>query len=171
MPTVSENMILDQVNQADVPIGHVRREDVFAEHAGFRVAHVLVFNSQGELLLQRLALTRNRNPGAWGSSVACYLFASESYEAAARRRFSEELGVSAPQMNFLGKTQMMDDGSLKFISVFTAQSDGPFHIDHSHIDTVEFEPIARIQRMIDDGSRRFTPTFLRVFLYYQSRQR
>jgi isopentenyldiphosphate isomerase len=157
------------VNQADVPIGHIRREDVFAEHAGFRVAHVLVFNSQGELLLQRLALTRKRNPGEWGSSVASYLFASESYEAAAKRRFSEELGIAAPQMNFLGKTQMMDGGSLKFISIFTAKSEGPFHVDHSHIDVVEFELSFRIQRMIDEGSRRFTPTFLHVFRYYQSR--
>jgi NUDIX domain len=171
MPAVSENMILDQVNQADVPIGHVRRRDVFAEHAGFRVAHVLVFNSVGELLLQRLALSRKRNPGAWGSSVASYLFASESYEAAATRRFGEELGVKASPLTFLGKTEMLDDGCLKFISVFSANSDGPFRPIRSQIDVLEFDLPVRIERMIADRTRPFTPTFTHVFGFYRSRFR
>lgn len=169
MPVVSEDMILDAVNQADVPIGHIKREDVFATHVGFRVAHVLIFNSQGQLLLQRLAAGRKRNPGAWGSSVASYLFASESYQAAASRRVTEELGVIAPSLTFLGKTEMMDDGCLKFISIFTMNYDGPFVLDRSHIEEIEFLLPVRVRGMIDDGTRQFTPTFLHVFRYYASR--
>jgi isopentenyldiphosphate isomerase len=168
MPVVTQDMILDQVNQRDIRIGHIRRRDVFAERANFRVSHVLIFNSPGELLLQQLALTRDRNPGAWGSSVASYLFASESYEEAAYRRLHEELGVTGVVLSLLGKTQMVDSGSLKFISVFTAIYDGGFELDHSHIAKVQFELPAAILRMIDDGSRHFTPTFLRVFRYYLS---
>lgn len=171
MPIVSQNMILDQVNQADVPIGHIRRRDVFAKHAGFRVAHVLVFNSAGDLLLQRLSLSRNRNPGSWGSSVAAYLFASESYEEAAYRRLAEELGITGVALSFLGKTQMTDDGSLKFISVFTTKYDGIYRINRGQIAKVQFEYPAKILRMIDHGSRQFTPTFLHVFRYYLSTTR
>jgi isopentenyldiphosphate isomerase len=169
MPTVSEDMILDQVDQTDTPIGLIRRGDVFARRAGFRVAHVLIFNSQGKLLLQHLALSRKRNPGAWGSSVASYLFASESYQAAAKRRASEELGIKDPALTFLGKTEMIDDGSQKFISIFTMNYDGPFTIDHSHIEEVEFDSLLRVQQMIDGETRPFTPTFLRVFRFYHSR--
>jgi len=169
MPDVSQDMVLDQVDQTDVPIGRVRRADVFTECAGFRVAHVLIFNSQRELLLQQLAFDRKRNPGAWGSSVASYLFASETYEEAARRRVNEELGVSAPVLSFLGKTEMMDDGCLKFISIFTMRYDGPFSVDRSHIQKIEFDPTSRVSRMIDLGARQFTPTFLHVFRYYTSR--
>lgn len=169
MPVVSEDMIVDVVNQADVPVGSVKRENVFATHAGFRVAHVLIFNSQKELLLQRLAFSRKRNPGAWGSSVASYLFASESYEAAAARRVGDELGVQVPSLTFIGKTEMMDDGCQKFISVFTMDNDGPFFFDRSHIEQIEFVPVVGVQKMIEDGTRRFTPTFLHVFRYYVSR--
>ncbi len=169
MPVVSEDMILDLVNQADIPIGHIRREDVFAKHAGFRVAHVLIFNSGGQLLLQRLALSRKRNPGAWGSSVASYLFASETYQAAARRRVKEELGVEAPTLTFLGKTEMMDDGCLKFISVFTMKHDGPFTVDQSQIEEVEFVYPQVIEQLIDGKMRQFTPTYLHVFRFYLSR--
>jgi isopentenyl-diphosphate delta-isomerase len=171
MPVVSDDMILDVVNQADVPVGRIKREDVFAAQAGFRVAHVLILNSQEELLLQRLALSRKRNPGAWGSSVASYLFASESYQAAAGRRVREELGVMAPSLTFLGKTEMMDEGCLKFISIFTMNYDGPFIFDRSQIEQIEFVPSIRIPRMIDGDTRQFTPTFLHVFRYYASRFR
>lgn len=169
MPAVSEDMILDVVNQADIPIGRVKRENVFATQAGFRVAHVLIFNSQRQLLLQRLALSRKRNPGAWGSSVASYLFASESYQAAAGRRVQEELGVMAPSLTLLGKAEMMDEGCLKFISIFTTNHDGPFAFERSHIEQIEFVPLVHVQEMIDDRTRRFTPTFLHVFRYYASK--
>lgn len=139
--------------------------------AGFRVAHVLIFNSQGQLLLQRLALSRKRNPGTWGSSVASYLFASESYQAAASRRVQEELGVTASTLTFFGKTEMMDDGCLKFISVFTMNGNGPFAVDRSHIEEIEFVSPLLIQQMIDDRTRKFTPTFLHVFRYCRSRFR
>jgi isopentenyl-diphosphate Delta-isomerase len=171
VPVVGDNMILDLVDQADVPIGHVRREDVFARHAGFRVSHVLIFSSRGQLLLQRLALGRERNPGAWGSSVASYLFASESYETAARRRIQQELGVIPPPLTFLGKTEMVDDGCLKFISVFTMNYDGPFTVDRSHIEEIEFVSPFQIQEMIQTGTRLFTPTFFQVFRFYQARNR
>ncbi len=48
MPIVSRNMILDQVNPADETVGHIRRRNVFAEHAGFRVAHILIFDTSCE---------------------------------------------------------------------------------------------------------------------------
>jgi isopentenyldiphosphate isomerase len=166
--TVSEAMIIDVVDQADTPVGVIPRADVFQKHANFRVSHVLIFNSQRKLLLQRLALGRNRNPGAWGSSVACYLFSSEDYAQAARRRASQELGISDCPLVPLGKTEMVDDGCLKFISVFQSFSEGPFHYDSSHIDQVEFVSIPDLHRMIANRERRFTPTFLRVFEFYES---
>ena len=168
MAAVSDAMIIDVVDQADTPVGVISRAEIFQKHAGFRVSHVLIFNSQGKLLLQRLALDRNRNPGAWGSSVACYLFSSEDYAQAARRRVSQELGISDCPLTPLGKTEMVDDGCLKFITVFESFIEGPFRYDPSHIDRVEFVSIPDIRRMIAIGERGFTPTFLRVFEFYES---
>jgi hypothetical protein len=168
MVAPAEAMIIDEVDQADFPVGQIDRAEVFRLHAGFRVSHVFVFNSSGDLLIQRLALTRTRNPGAWGSSVASYLFASEDYDQAARRRVGEELGISAFTLGQLGKTEMIDDGCLKFISLFQLLNDGPFPYDRSHIDALEFAPVPAIKKMIEDGSRPFTPTFLRVFALYGS---
>jgi isopentenyldiphosphate isomerase len=169
MTTVSENMEIDAVDQSDVPIGRIPRSQVFRQRASFRVVHDLIFNSRGDLLVQQLASTRSRHPGYWGSSVAAYLFAGETYQAAAGRRLAEELGIHDVRLNYVGKTSMDDDGSHKFIAVFSATHEGPFSFDRSHIERLEFLPRQVIHELQAAGSREFTPTFLRVLGFYESR--
>jgi len=61
MAAVSEEMLIDAVDQNDVPTGVVPRHEVFKQGVNFRVAHDVVFNSRGELLVQQLATTRTRH--------------------------------------------------------------------------------------------------------------
>jgi isopentenyl-diphosphate delta-isomerase len=145
----------------------IERNEVFRRRANFRVAHNLVFNSGGELLIQRLASSRLRHPGYWGSSVAAYIFAGESYEGAAERRLGQELGVHGVPPNYVGKTSMEDEGSHKFIGVFVANLDGPFTFDRNHIDSLEYLALPVIHELHAAGSRRFTPTFLQVLSFYE----
>lgn len=168
MSIVSDDMVIDAVDRADVAIGQISRRDVFKEHTNFRVVHILVFNSRGDLLLQRLALTRPRHAGYWGSSVAGYLHSHERYDEAAKRRLSEELGIYEARLERIGKTVMDDERSQKFIEVFTTVQEGPFHYDRSHIDTVEFVPIPVIRAQEESGERKFTPTFIHVLEYYET---
>jgi isopentenyldiphosphate isomerase len=169
MATNDEQMVIDVVDQRDLPIGRIPRNLVFKRRANFRVVHDLVFNSHGDLLIQQLASTRTRNPGYWGSSVAAYLFSGESYETAAKRRLAEELGVYNTPLKYVGKTSMDDAGSHKFIAVFTAMHEGPFNFDRKHIERLEFLPRHVIHELQAAGSREFTPTFLRVLSFYESR--
>jgi 8-oxo-dGTP pyrophosphatase MutT (NUDIX family) len=169
MPTVSPDMKIDVVDLNDEPIGVARRNEVFRLQAGFRVVHDLVFNSLGEILVQQLGMSRNRHPGYWGSSVAAYIFSGESYLEAAERRLAEELGIRNVPLNYVGKTSMVDEGCRKFIAVFTAIYDGPIGFDQSHIETCEFLPLDIIPELQKAGLRNFTPTFLRVLSFYESK--
>lgn len=169
MPLVTPEMVIDVVDENDLPAGLIERKDVFIQRANFRVAHTLIFNASGELLVQRLARTRMRHPGYWGSSVAAYIFAGESYEGAAQRRLAQELGISGLRLNYVGTTSMEDDGCLKFIGVFSANHSGPFRYDPTHIDALEFLPRSMIHALHSDGTRVFTPTFLQVLSFYESR--
>jgi isopentenyl-diphosphate delta-isomerase len=169
MATVTEGMVVDRVDRDDQPIGLIHRDEVFIKRASFRVVHDLIFNSRNELLVQQLASTRTRHPGYWGSSVAAYLFAGESYQAAAVRRLGEELGVHGVALSYIGKTSMTDEGSEKFIGVFAATSDGPFHFDRSQIQKLEFLPRNVIHQLQLSGERTFTPTFLKVLSFYESK--
>jgi isopentenyldiphosphate isomerase len=162
-------MLVDVVNANDTPVGVIARRDVFREHVNFRVVHELIFNSRGELLIQKLASTHPRHPGYWGSSVAGYLFAGESYEAAAKRRLIQELGVTDVSIDFVGKTSMDDEGCRKFIAIFSSIHNGPFEFNRDYIEQLEFLPLQQIHAAQRTGTRLFTPTFLRVLAFYENR--
>ena len=74
---IVDQQLLDAVDANDHVIGVIRRGDVFAQRANFRVVHAFVFNALGELLLQQIA-PRRRHPLMWGSSVAGFVASGES---------------------------------------------------------------------------------------------
>jgi isopentenyl-diphosphate delta-isomerase len=164
--TVSEDMLIDVVDALDSPIGTVQRSDALPRRVNFRVVNLFLFNNQGELLIQQLAASRERHPGAWGSSVAGYLFAGESYMQAANRRLSQELGVQTALQAY-GKTSMNDAGCTKFITLYLGTCDGPFAYDHNHIAKLEFHSLPALRSQCDTGERRFTPTFLHMLNFYE----
>ncbi|MCU1450387.1 MAG: hydrolase [Acidimicrobiales bacterium] len=171
MPAPSETSAIDLVDFADRPVGQVARGSVFAEHAGFRVVHVLVFNEADDLLLQQVGRTRRRSPLRWGSSMAGYLNAGESYEAAARRRLQEELGLTAT-IEMIGKTAMFDDGAIKFIGVFQAVTNvEPRVAEPEHIERLEFRSPDAVLRDVLRHPDDYTETFRHVYAYCLANRR
>ena len=150
------------MSDEDRIVGSVRRDEVLRSGANFRVAHLWVFNDESELLLQRLAMDRPRHPGCWGSSVAAYVQSGETYLEAITRRTGEELGFSLDQPVFLGKTSMVDEKSLKFISVFMSHWSGPLNLDEKHISHVTSMDISDIIRVRRAEPWTFTPTFVHL---------
>ena len=164
---VSEDMLIDTVDAQDVPSGVIRRSEALPAHANFRVVHVFLFNRRNDLLIQQLSPSRGRHPGQWGSSVAGYLFAGESYAEAAQRRVFQELGVRQVDLHDYGKTAMNDEGCKKFISLFVATCEGPFEFDREHIAQLEFLPVDAIKSLGERGERILTPTFVHLPQFYR----
>jgi isopentenyl-diphosphate delta-isomerase len=158
------DMLVDLVDSSDRVIGTAQRRQVLQQQAGFRVAHVFLFNAVGELLLQQIA-PGLRHPGQWGSSVAGYLQAGESYQQAAERKLQQELGVR-PFVAEYGKTSMMDQSALKFIGLFTGSYDGPFSPNPAEVSRLEFVSISQVVAERSTGARTFTETFLRLLDFY-----
>jgi isopentenyl-diphosphate delta-isomerase len=155
----AEAMILDRVNESDQPVGTVKRADVFAVGASFRVAHVFIFDNTGKLLLQQLAQSRLRHPGRWGSSLAAYVAAGEDYGQAVHRRLPQELGIDL-DLRFITRTRMLDENCSKFITLYFADSSGPFTTDPSHIADLAFMALTDVRDARDRDPWHFTPTFL-----------
>src|SRR4051812_43883356 len=84
--------VFDVVNELDEVIGQERRSVVHRTGLRHRAVHVLVFNSKGELFLQKRSMTKDTFPGAWDSSASGHLDTGEDYEACALRELGEELG-------------------------------------------------------------------------------
>ncbi|MFN5579281.1 MAG: 16S rRNA (adenine(1518)-N(6)/adenine(1519)-N(6))-dimethyltransferase RsmA, partial [Akkermansiaceae bacterium] len=89
----SDDEIFDVVDDNDVPVGKATRAEVHAKNLIHRAVHVLVFNRNGDLWLQKRSLAKDKNPGVWDSSVSGHLDAEEDYLTAAIRELGEEIGV------------------------------------------------------------------------------
>jgi isopentenyl-diphosphate Delta-isomerase len=167
LPAPSASSLIDQVDPEDRPTGRIQRGEALQRGVNFRTVHVFVFHDQ-QLLLQRLAPTRERHPERWGSSVAAYLFAGESYEAAAHRRLKEELGLEGDLVR-IGKTRMDDEHSLKFVELYAMQ-DGPAEIrEPEHIAELRLWDLPTLDAAIEQSSAMFTPTFLTLYRFYRQR--
>jgi isopentenyl-diphosphate delta-isomerase len=167
MPT--PDMRVDVVNGLDEKVGEALRREVLPKAKNFHTAHLFLFDGSGHLLLQQLGANRERHPLSWGASVAAYVFAGETYEAAIQRRTQQELGVSV-EPELVGKTEMRDGNSTKFVSLFTATFDGDITPDPQHIEAVELYSLDDVDAALRMEPERFTPTFRHVFPFYlQSR--
>ena len=165
MPAPTPSTLIDVVDTEDHEIGTVPRGAVLERGENFRTAHIFVFDRRGDLLLQRLAPARPRHPNRWGSSVAAYLFAGESYASAAERRLQEELDTETP-VEEVGKLEMVDEESLKFVTLFRAESDHPRIGEPEEISALEFRSTRLIREEIARSTESFTPTFVALFEHF-----
>src|SRR6516225_6443898 len=90
--------IFDVVNERDEVVGCETRGEVHRLGLMHRAVHVLVFNSRGQVFLQKRSMTKDRQPGLWDFSASGHLDRGESYDACAVRELREEIGLelSAP---------------------------------------------------------------------------
>ena len=104
-----------------------------------RAAHVLVFSSDGRLLLQKRAVTKRIQPGKWDASVGGHLAAGEDYLSGARREMAEELGLAEDTpLEFLFDVQIRNEIESEDARVYRAVAEGPFAFQKEEIDEVRF---------------------------------
>jgi isopentenyl-diphosphate delta-isomerase type 1 len=127
--------IFDIVNDRDEVIGRKPRSEVHRLKLKHRAVHVLVFNSKGELFLQKRSKKKDCFPGMWDSSASGHLDSGEGYDACAVRELQEELGVimaNAPERLF--KIDACPETGMEFVWVYRVQSEGPFTLHPEEIE-------------------------------------
>lgn len=133
------NEYLEIVDAGDQVIGRALRSECHGNpQLIHRVAHVLVFDRQGRVLLQKRAMSKDVQPGKWDTSVGGHLDLGETYAEAARREMFEELGIAGLPLTFLHAYQMRSDFESENVATFTAQHEGPFPFSAVEIEEVRF---------------------------------
>lgn len=166
----SMNMIIDTIDIKDQVIGVIKRADVIKSFKSFRVVHVFVFNKKGELLIQKTSSKNKRYPFHWGSSVAGYLFAGESYKKGAIRRMQQELGVIPSSFDFFDKTVMNEETGKKMIGLYVCQYDKELYPNAELILETKFYSIEKIKGLLHSENMQFTPTFRHLFNFFYTKK-
>jgi isopentenyl-diphosphate Delta-isomerase len=159
----SEPLIL--VDDADREVGHLDKAQC---HAGAGILHrafsLLIFNGNGELLLQQRAPSKRLWPLYWSNSCCSHPRRAESMESAVHRRLKEELGCSCP-LHFLFKFRYQAQfdatgAEHELCSVFIGRLSGPLRINRSEIVAWRWASPATLQEeMAGPDAGKFTPWF------------
>ena len=72
--------IFDVVNERDEVIAQQTRSEVHRLGLKHRAIHLLVFNSKGELFLQKRSFKKDCFPNTWDSSASGHLDSGEDYD-------------------------------------------------------------------------------------------
>lgn len=166
MPAQDPQEVFDVVDERDRVLGQATRAEVHARGLLHRAVHVFLFNSAGELLLQRRSAEKDEYPLCWTSSASGHLDAGESYAAAAPRELMEELGLSE-DLEFVLKLPASAETANEHTALFRCETDEPPTINRAEIDRVEFRTLEDVASMIGDDPAAFSPPFRVLFVKYR----
>ncbi len=93
---MSKTLDIVLVNPNDVEIGLGEKAEVHRQGWLHRAFSVLLFNDQGEMLLQQRAYGKYHCPGLWTNACCSHPKPGEVVEDAAQRRMQEELNFRTP---------------------------------------------------------------------------
>ena len=139
-----------------------------AAHGGSRMLHPVVhlhlFNSKGELYLQRRPQWKDIQPGKWDTATGGHVSYGESVEDALRREVSEELGITDFTPVGMG-CYVFDSGvERELVYVHQAVYDGIVCPNAEELDGGRFWTADEIKASMGRGV--FTPNFEHEYNIY-----
>ena len=129
------------------------------------VVHLHVFNSQGDIYLQRRPEWKDIQPGKWDTAVGGHIDYGETVEDALRREVREELGITDFIAEFVDKYVFESQRERELVYVNRTTYDGPISPSADELDGGRFWTIQEIREAIGQGilTPNFESEFLRCF--------
>jgi len=160
-----EEEIFDIVDENNKVIGQETRSKAHSTGLFHRSVHILLFNSKGQIFIQKRVASKKIHPNKWDFSTAEHMKPGETYEQAAIRGAKEELGIDVKvtkiQDTHIGITKVGNHiYDREFIQSFKAISDEKITIDPTEVAEGRFFDIPEINKMVEETPEMFTPWFL-----------
>lgn len=124
------------------------------------VVHLHVFNSRGELYLQKRPDWKDIQPGKWDTAVGGHVDLGESVDIALRRETREELGIEAFTPEQLSRYVFESARERELVFSFKTVYDGVVR-PTEELDGGRFWPLDEIRANLGKGV--FTPNFEQEF--------
>lgn len=150
--TTDNQELLEVVDKDGNVIGLAERSELHHNPSLIhRVVHVLIFNKQGDLLLQKRSGKKDTEPGKWDTSVGGHINPGESYRDAAEREMKEELGAEECAMGFLYTYLFSNERESELVSTFSCVYEDNINFSREEIDEVRYWNLEEIKETIGKG--------------------
>lgn len=120
------------------------------------VVHLHVFNSKGELYLQKRPQWKDIQPGKWDTAVGGHIDLGENVEQALKREVREELGITDFHYELIISYVFESARERELVYVYKTIYDGPVS-PSEELDGGRFWNIKEIKANLGKGI--FTPNF------------
>jgi len=143
--------IFDVCNERDEIIGQKTRREVHQLGLRHRAVHVMVFNTRGQVFLQKRSMQKDCFPGKWDSSASGHLDCGEDYDSCAVRELREELGweATAP-LERVFKIDACPQTGQEFVWIYRYQAEGPFTLQKEEIERGEWFAPDEVTRWLQE---------------------
>ena len=128
------------------------------------VVHLHLFNTSGELFLQKRSKNKDIQPGKWDTSVGGHFAPDESVEHALKREVEEEIGLTGFTPSFIGVYIWKSSVERELVHVFKTITDDKPVVDPDEIDEGKYWTMNEINESVGRGI--FTPNFENEFLKF-----
>ena len=128
------------------------------------VVHLHVFNSRGEVYLQRRPEWKDIQPGKWDTAVGGHLDYGETPEEALHREVREELGITDFTPKHIGQYVFDSRRERELVYVNSTRYDGEIHPSQEELDGGRFWTMDEIRDAI--GKELLTPNFESEFQHF-----
>jgi isopentenyl-diphosphate Delta-isomerase len=161
LPNVQDE-IYDVVDIMDHVIGQATRREIHQKNLLHRSIHILVFNYQNEVFVQKRSMAKDENPGLWDTSSAGHVDSGETYDESAHRELWEELGIKAI-LKPLEKIEACQKTYHEHVQIYTCRTNATININLDEISEGKFFDLEVLKRKITKKPEQFTSTFKLIF--------
>ncbi len=156
-----EHVIL--VDTHDQPIGTMEKLEAHQKGLLHRAFSILLFNSHGELLLQKRASSKYHSGSLWTNTCCSHPLPEENIEEATQRKLFQEMGIQVPldfAYKFIYKATL--DHNLvehECDYVFIGQFDGVPVANPAEVEDWKFMDLTSLREDIRENPDQYTEWF------------
>jgi isopentenyl-diphosphate delta-isomerase type 1 len=166
----TDNEILEIVDEDDNVIGLATRAEIHGKGLIHRAVHIFVFNSAGEIYVQRRSATKDKFPGVLDSSAAGHVDPGESYEWAAVRELQEELGLTG-QVEEVLRVNACPVTDNEHVVLYAVKTDGEPAPNSDEIQWGGFMMRDSLTNRMKEEPEDFVPAFVHLWNEFRKLER
>lgn len=158
------------VDARNTVIGAAPRREMRAKSLPHRSTYILVFNSRGELYVQKRTMNKDVFPGYYDAATGGVVLSGESYEQSAVRELEEEMGIREIPLTWLFDFYFADHRTRVWGGAYACVYEGPLVLQEEEVESVSLMTIEEIFQRTE--TELFTPDGLYVVKrYWEERER